>query len=95
MDNPKDNELIEIIARNILDILKRLEHIENTNQSNEQILMFLEDIFYCEYNCGFSGNYQVVLEHEKTCTKKASKKKNKTSKKKKNKHKKTKNKKIN
>ena len=45
MDNPKDNELIEIIARNILDILKRLEHIENTNQSNEQILMFLEDIF--------------------------------------------------
>tara|TARA_S200002703_G_scaffold83357_1_gene71811 strand:+ start:2465 stop:2719 length:255 start_codon:yes stop_codon:yes gene_type:complete len=45
MDNPTDNELIEIIARNILDILKRLEHIENTNQSNEQILMFLEDIF--------------------------------------------------
>ena len=45
MDNPADNELIEIIARNILDILKRLEHIENTNQSNEQILMFLEDIF--------------------------------------------------
>jgi hypothetical protein len=45
MDNPIDNDLIEIIARNILDILKRLEHIENTNQSNEQILMFLEDIF--------------------------------------------------
>ena len=45
MDKPSDNELIEIIARNILDILKRLEHIENTNQSNEQILMFLEDIF--------------------------------------------------
>ena len=45
MNNPTDNELIEIIARNILDILKRLEHIENTNQSNEQILMFLEDIF--------------------------------------------------
>ena len=45
MDKPSDNELIEIIARNILDILKRLEHIENSNQSNEQILMFLEDIF--------------------------------------------------
>tara|TARA_R100001530_G_C4316945_1_gene154648 strand:+ start:176 stop:430 length:255 start_codon:yes stop_codon:yes gene_type:complete len=45
MDNPTDNELIEIIARNILDILKRLEHIEQSNESNEKILMFLEDVF--------------------------------------------------
>ena len=45
MDKPSDNELIEIIARNILDILKRLEQIEQSNESNEKILMFLEDIF--------------------------------------------------
>lgn len=45
MDKPADNELIEIIARNILDILKRLEHIEQSNESNEKILMFLEDVF--------------------------------------------------
>tara|TARA_R100001594_G_scaffold10158_1_gene24052 strand:- start:628 stop:882 length:255 start_codon:yes stop_codon:yes gene_type:complete len=45
MDKPSDYELIEIIARNILDILKRLEHIEQSNENNEQILMFLEDVF--------------------------------------------------
>ena len=45
MDKPYDYELIEIIARNILDILKRLEHIEQSNENNEQILMFLEDVF--------------------------------------------------
>lgn len=39
--------------------------------------MFLEDIFYCEYNCGFSGNYQVVLEHEQNCELKKSEKKKK------------------
>ena len=39
--------------------------------------MFVGDIFYCEYNCGYSGNYEDVLEHEQTCELKAAKKKKK------------------
>lgn len=45
MKKPTDNELIELIAQNILNILKRLEHIEMTNDNNEQVLSFLEEIF--------------------------------------------------
>tara|TARA_Y100000401_G_scaffold38325_1_gene28927 strand:- start:18419 stop:18673 length:255 start_codon:yes stop_codon:yes gene_type:complete len=45
MKKPNDNELIELIAKNILNILKRLEHIETTNANNEQVLSFLEDLF--------------------------------------------------
>tara|TARA_Y100001938_G_scaffold58720_1_gene82177 strand:+ start:6811 stop:7065 length:255 start_codon:yes stop_codon:yes gene_type:complete len=45
MKKPSNEELIELIARNILDILKRLEQIEMTNQNNEDVLKFLEDIF--------------------------------------------------
>lgn len=45
MKKPKDNDLIELIAQNILDILKRLEHIETTNANNEEVLSFLEDLF--------------------------------------------------
>ena len=40
-----DSELIELIARNVLNILKRLEHIEMTSQNNEDVLRFLEEIF--------------------------------------------------
>ena len=45
MKKPTDHELIELIAQNILNILKRLEHIETTNANNEQVLTFLEDLF--------------------------------------------------
>ena len=45
MKKPTDHELIELIAQNILNILKRLEHIEMTNDNNEQVLSFLEEIF--------------------------------------------------
>ena len=45
MKKPSDSELIELIARNVLNILKRLEHIEATNENNEEILAFIEDIF--------------------------------------------------
>ena len=45
MKKPTDTELIELIAQNILNILKRLEHIEMTNDNNEQVLSFLEEIF--------------------------------------------------
>ena len=45
MKKPTDTELIELIAQNILNILKRLEHIEMTNANNEEVLCFLEEIF--------------------------------------------------
>lgn len=45
MKKPTNEELIEIIARNMLDILKRLENIEQSSESNEKILNFLEDLF--------------------------------------------------
>ena len=45
MKKPTNKELIELIARNVLDILKRLEEVEKSSQNNEQILMFLEDVF--------------------------------------------------
>ena len=45
--------------------------------------MFLGELYYCDNNCGFSGNYQDVLEHEKTCATKESEKKHRRSKKKK------------
>ena len=45
MKKPTDTELIELIAQNILNILKRLEHIEMTNANNEEVLRFLEDLF--------------------------------------------------
>jgi len=45
MKKPTDTELIELIAENILNILKRLEHIEMTNANNEEVLCFLEEIF--------------------------------------------------
>ena len=45
MKKPTDTELIELIAKNILNILNRLEHIEMTNDNNEQVLSFLEEIF--------------------------------------------------
>lgn len=53
--------------------------------------LFLGETFYCDHNCGFSGTYEDVLEHEKTCLGKASKKKKK-SKRKKSKRKKNKSK---
>jgi len=40
-----DSELIELIAKNVLNILKRLENIEMTSQNNEDVLHFLEEIF--------------------------------------------------
>ena len=45
MKKMSNEELIELIARNVLNILKRLERIETTNQNNEEVLAFLEDIF--------------------------------------------------
>ena len=45
MKKPNNEELIELIARNILTILKRLEQIEMTTQNNEDVLRFLEDVF--------------------------------------------------
>ena len=56
------------------------EHREGTDyelpiSNQEYSEMFLEDIFYCEYGCGFSGNYQVVLDHEKKCELKGTEKK--------------------
>ncbi len=45
MKKIKDSELIELIAQNVLNILKRLEHIEMTSQNNEDVLHFLEDLF--------------------------------------------------
>ena len=38
--------------------------------------MFMGEIYYCD-NCGFSGNFQDVVEHEKTCSKKSGYKKKK------------------
>ena len=38
--------------------------------------MFMGEIYYCD-NCGFSGNFQDVIEHEKTCSKKSGYKKKK------------------
>jgi len=54
MDNPKDNELIEIIARNILDILKRLEHIENPRGKLRKLhimnwTLYRRTVWYCQY----------------------------------------------
>ena len=45
MKKPTNTELIELIARNILNIIKRLEQIEMSTQNNEDVLRFLEDIF--------------------------------------------------
>ena len=45
MKKLKDSELIELIAKNVLNILRRLEHIEMTSQNNEDVLHFLEDLF--------------------------------------------------
>ena len=45
MKKIKDTQLIELIAQNVLNILKRLEHIEMTSQNNEDVLHFLEDLF--------------------------------------------------
>ena len=45
MKKVTDTELIELIAQNILNILKRLEQIEVTAKNNEKILCFLEDVF--------------------------------------------------
>lgn len=42
---PNNEELIELIAINVLNILKRLDNIELTNENNEEVLRFLEDIF--------------------------------------------------
>lgn len=40
-----DRELIELIAKNILGIIKRLEDLEDISLHNEDILKFLEDVF--------------------------------------------------
>ena len=45
MKKLNNEELIELIARNVLNILKRLEQIEMTTQNNEDVLGFLEDVF--------------------------------------------------
>ena len=45
MDKEKDSILIEIIAKNILEIIKRLDHIELTLEIVDDILRFLEEIF--------------------------------------------------
>ena len=45
MKKPTNKELIELIAKNVLSILKRLERIEMTNQNNEEVLTFLEEVF--------------------------------------------------
>ena len=50
--------------------------------------MFLIELFHCDHDCGFSGTYQDVVEHEKICLQKASKKKSKKKKKKSKKKKK-------
>ena len=51
-----------------------------------------ENNFYCDHGCGYEGEYQDVLEHEKTCSakKRAASKKRKTKKPKKKKSKKKK-----
>ena len=41
----KDSLLIEIIAKNILEIIKRLDHIELTLENDDDILRFLAEIF--------------------------------------------------
>lgn len=45
MKKMSNEELIELIAKNVLNILKRLEHIETTTANNEEILAFIEDAF--------------------------------------------------
>jgi len=66
---------------------------ESSISSEKYSELFLGETFYCDHNCGFSGTYEDVLEHEKTCLGKASKKKKKKkSKRKKSKRKKNKSK---
>ena len=43
MDNPKDNELIEIIARNILDILKSI--LAGENDFSDKEISFLHELY--------------------------------------------------
>lgn len=45
MKKLNNQELIELIARNVLNILKRLDKIEMTTANNEEVLAFLEDLF--------------------------------------------------
>tara|TARA_R110000824_G_scaffold353775_1_gene540883 strand:- start:2791 stop:3063 length:273 start_codon:yes stop_codon:yes gene_type:complete len=40
-----DRELIELIAKNILGIIRRLEELEDISLHSEEILQQLEDIF--------------------------------------------------
>lgn len=51
--------------------------------------IFMDEIYYCD-NCEFSGSYQDVVEHEKTCSKKSGKKLKKKPKRKQTKKKQTK-----
>ena len=45
MDNPTNKEQIEIIARALAKIIKRLDNIENVTLRNDEILTMLKDIF--------------------------------------------------
>tara|TARA_R100001594_G_scaffold76323_1_gene110966 strand:- start:283 stop:537 length:255 start_codon:yes stop_codon:yes gene_type:complete len=45
MKKLSNEELIELIAKNVLNILKRLEYIETTTANNEEVLAFIEDAF--------------------------------------------------
>ncbi len=45
MKKLSNEELIELIAKNVLNILKRLENIEITMDNSEQALSFIEDVF--------------------------------------------------
>ena len=79
-------------------ILQKIdEYKEEFNQKIDKekfYRYFIDDKneFFCEHGCGYQGEYQDVLEHEKTCSakKRAASKKRKTKKPKKKKSKKKK-----
>lgn len=72
----KDHGDIDYNIRNaILQEYREGTDYELPISNQEYREMFLGDVFYCEYGCGFSGNYQVVLDHEKKCELKGTEKK--------------------
>lgn len=64
MKKLSNEELIELIAQNVLNILKRLEHIETTTANNEEVLAFIEDAFNPPKNIVESDEEMVAFSRE-------------------------------
>jgi hypothetical protein len=45
MKKPKNEDLIELIAQTLIKVLSRLDDIEVSTKNNEEILLFIEEIF--------------------------------------------------